>query len=215
MAEQIETTDQTLTKSPQHLGRSWTGHQLEDACPCPQAACGLVSTDAIDPTCDQHALDKARTMRQVHDGRACTHLHVVTVTIYPADPDAEDARPTVDRVAFTCSAPDDADCRNTPDCDCEAWYWNDDKTADQSGHPRVPGQPCWVASWFDSTDSAVYAGDDMDDRTRDDCVPAIERSGPIDVTWCDGYIEWTWRDGHDVQVEQLDLGARGEEASRG
>ena len=33
-----------------HVGRSWTTHELEDACPCPQAPCGLVLFDTIDPT---------------------------------------------------------------------------------------------------------------------------------------------------------------------
>ncbi len=124
-----------------------------------------------------------------------------------------DDRGDVDRVTFTCDAPPDADCRNTPVCDCEAWHWNADKTADEAGHPRVPGQDCWVASWFEG-DGAVYAGPDADIFARDDGVPAVERSGLIDVTWNEDYIEWTWR-ADAPQDDELDLGARGEEADRG
>lgn len=180
----------SLTPSPQHLGRFWSGHPLEDACPCPQAACGLVSTDTIDPACDQHALNAARTMRKVHDATACTHRHVVTVTVNPADPDDEDERPTVDRVVFTCSAPEDADCRTYPTCDCETWRWSDDRMFDEAGHRRVRGQPCWITDWFE-TDGAVYAGDDLDDLRRDDCVPAVARSGPISMTFDGDGVEWT------------------------
>lgn len=28
-----------------HMGRSWSGSRLEDECPCPQEACGLVRLD--------------------------------------------------------------------------------------------------------------------------------------------------------------------------
>lgn len=135
--------------------------------------------------------------------------HSVTVTL--------DDRGDVDRVAFTCDAPPDADCRRTPECDCESWSWNDDETADQRGHVRVPGQPCWVASWFDvGPEVAVYSGDD---QVFTDLlvpqVPAVERSGLVDVEWEEDYVAWTWRADQPTQAEHLDLGARGEEADRG
>lgn len=132
--------------------------------------------------------------------------HSVTVTL--------DDRGDVDQVAFTCDALPDADCRRIPDCDCESWFWNDDETADQRGHVRVPGQPCWVASWFEAgPEVAVYSGDDqVITSLLVPQVPPVERSGLIDVTWCDGYVEWTWRGDHRDQVEQLDLSV--EDAAR-
>lgn len=49
-----------------HMGRSWTGHGIEDACPCPQESCGLVDLDRVSPDCDQHPVEHGRTLRQVH-----------------------------------------------------------------------------------------------------------------------------------------------------
>lgn len=54
-----------------HMGRSWTGHELEDQCPCLKERCGLVSDRGIDPECPQHGYMAARTMRQLHDARHC------------------------------------------------------------------------------------------------------------------------------------------------
>lgn len=56
-----------------HIGRSWTGHPLEDACPCPKAPCGLVVLEQASPECDQHSSNplQARTMRQIHDSEHC------------------------------------------------------------------------------------------------------------------------------------------------
>lgn len=54
-----------------HMGRSWTGHELEDSCPCPEAPCGLVHGENIDPVCPQHNLNAARTMRQMHYAKDC------------------------------------------------------------------------------------------------------------------------------------------------
>jgi len=55
------------------MGRAWNGHAAEDACPCPQAACGLVVTDpAI--LCEVHNPSDpvmARTMRQLHTDDQC------------------------------------------------------------------------------------------------------------------------------------------------
>jgi hypothetical protein len=57
-----------------HLGRAWNGHDIEDACPCEQAPCGLVVPDPAIP-CDQHNPTNyplsARTMRQMHWSSAC------------------------------------------------------------------------------------------------------------------------------------------------
>ncbi len=58
-----------------HFGRSWTGHELEDACPCGKAPCGLVDSEKIDPACPQHALDAAKTIRQTHSATDCPAPH--------------------------------------------------------------------------------------------------------------------------------------------
>lgn len=54
-----------------HLGRSFSGHWLEDDCPCPQEACGLVRWDRAVPECDQHSMGSSKTMRQGHQWDKC------------------------------------------------------------------------------------------------------------------------------------------------
>lgn len=54
-----------------HVGRSFTGNELERLCPCKLAACGLVDSEQIDETCKQHALRYAQTMRQGHFAEHC------------------------------------------------------------------------------------------------------------------------------------------------
>ena len=56
-----------------HFGRAWTGHATEDACPCPQAACGLAVVDP-DIICEQHNPKdwrESHTMRQIHTDETC------------------------------------------------------------------------------------------------------------------------------------------------
>lgn len=55
----------------EHIGRSFDGHPLEDACPCPQEPCGLIDVSRIDPTCGQHALAAGKTIRQSHTAERC------------------------------------------------------------------------------------------------------------------------------------------------
>lgn len=58
-----------------HVGRSWKGHDLEDACSCPKAPCGLVAQDRVDPSCVQHGyLHPPKTMRQGHPAERCPGL---------------------------------------------------------------------------------------------------------------------------------------------
>jgi len=117
--------------------------------------------------------------------------HIVTVTTRVEDAGTADESRVVDRVTLACTEPEDADCRNHPTCDCEWWSYNDDKTADESGHERVSGQECLFKSWFEN-DGAVYIGEDLDDM-RDDCVPAVDRSGPVVLAWTgDEWPEWDW-----------------------
>lgn len=123
--------------------------------------------------------------------------HTVTVTTRVEDEGTEDERRRVDRIVFTCDAGPDADCRRYPDCDCETFVYVNDRNEDTSGHERVPGRSCLLADWF-SAEGASYVGDDYDDM-RDDGVPAIDRSGPIDVSWHE-WPEWTFRETPDHMV---------------
>ena len=124
--------------------------------------------------------------------------HVVTVTTILEDEGTRDERRYVERVVFVCSAPEDGDCRTYPQCDCESWQWSPDGTTDEEGHPRVSGQECWLGSWFEN-DAAVYGGDDYDDM-RDDCVPAVDRSGPIVLTGFTEYPEWRFAEDADLAM---------------
>lgn len=56
-----------------HFGRSWSEHHLEDACPCEKAPCGLVKGDplVVREDCDQHGVQAARTIRQMHYDYEC------------------------------------------------------------------------------------------------------------------------------------------------
>lgn len=64
-----------MTETPpprtMHVGRSWTGHPLEDDCPCVQVACGLVSIPGSDPICPEHGVAAFKTLRQGHFADEC------------------------------------------------------------------------------------------------------------------------------------------------
>jgi hypothetical protein len=60
-----------------HMGRAFTGHAIEDTCPCPKTACGLITMDTADQDCPQHAFTAAKTMRQGHQERDCPALSPV------------------------------------------------------------------------------------------------------------------------------------------
>lgn len=120
-----------------------------------------------------------------------TEYHTVTVTTRLGDAGTPDEERRVESVRFVCTAPEDADCRTYPTCDCERFDYNEAKTHDGAGHPRVIGQECWLQGWFDG-ESAVYAGDDYDDM-RDDCIPAVDRTGSINILFTgDEWPEWEW-----------------------
>ncbi|WP_422758948.1 hypothetical protein [Paenarthrobacter sp. C1] len=59
-----------------HIGRSWPGHgtPMEDNCPCPKTACGLVDADNVHPECDQHPFGRAKTLRSMHPADECPEL---------------------------------------------------------------------------------------------------------------------------------------------
>ncbi|MGI5245082.1 hypothetical protein [Dactylosporangium sp. CA-139066] len=54
-----------------HIGRAWSGTEIEDGCPCPKAPCGLVDQAAlkVGEACPQHLVNK--TIRQSHPADAC------------------------------------------------------------------------------------------------------------------------------------------------
>ncbi|MFI7191438.1 hypothetical protein ACIBQ0_17025 [Nocardia nova] len=51
-----------------HVGRSFSGHPLEDECPCPKEPCGLVRLENAHPDCEQHP---NKTLRQGHRADQC------------------------------------------------------------------------------------------------------------------------------------------------
>ena len=119
-----------------------------------------------------------------------TNYHTVTVKTRLDDEGTPDEARSVESVRFNCTAPEGADCRSYPECDCEQFDWNDAKTHDGAGHIRVTGRECFLKGWFDA-EGAVYVGPDEDDR-RDDYVPAIDRTGLIAVSFTDEWPEWEW-----------------------
>lgn len=54
-----------------HIGRSFAGHPLEDDCPCPKAACGLVPSNDAVAECEHHPATRSKTMRQQHLASRC------------------------------------------------------------------------------------------------------------------------------------------------
>lgn len=54
-----------------HIGRSWEAHDIEDACACVKAPCGLVVAGEFADDCDQHPWKHAKTMRQQHTALHC------------------------------------------------------------------------------------------------------------------------------------------------
>ena len=70
-----------------HIGRSWRGHSLEDACPCEKAPCGLAIADS-NHDCPEHGLDMTKTLRQWHDEETCP-ARERTITMSGLKPDTE------------------------------------------------------------------------------------------------------------------------------
>lgn len=60
-----------MTLAGTHIGRSFTGHPIEDTCPCPQAPCGLINFDDIRDDCPQHHWSACKSMRQGHPADHC------------------------------------------------------------------------------------------------------------------------------------------------
>lgn len=53
------------------MGRAWSGHAIEDTCPCPQEPCGLIDVDRADEKCKEHGWYAFKTMRQGHKAEDC------------------------------------------------------------------------------------------------------------------------------------------------
>ncbi len=54
----------------QHVGRSWSGTEIEDGCPCPKAPCGLVvGLRVYGGDSEQHTA--AKTIPQAHAAEPC------------------------------------------------------------------------------------------------------------------------------------------------
>lgn len=54
-----------------HVSRTWEGHGVEDACPCPQEPCGFVAPDRAVPECRHHPEERVKAMRRGHPSDAC------------------------------------------------------------------------------------------------------------------------------------------------
>lgn len=61
-----------------HVGRSWRGTAIEDACPCPQEPCGLVDIGRADPGCGHHPPKLAKSMRQGHSADRCPRIRAAS-----------------------------------------------------------------------------------------------------------------------------------------
>lgn len=70
LAAPLDLLDDDRLPFDRHVGRSWTGHDIEDVCPCPKAPCGLAIFNG-DPDCPQHGFRAAKTIRQGHDAIDC------------------------------------------------------------------------------------------------------------------------------------------------
>ncbi|MFJ9985347.1 hypothetical protein ACIQUD_15165 [Streptomyces globisporus] len=77
-----------------HIGRSFLGMaaDIEAACPCPKAPCGLVVQDEVTAACDQHHWSAAKTMRQSHPADQCP----ADTSPTPADRPAEELAATIE-----------------------------------------------------------------------------------------------------------------------
>lgn len=95
-----------------HIGRSWSGHPLEDDCPCPKAPCGLVDMDRTDPTCPEHPAERCKSIRQSHPASACPAVRA-TLRVVQArtEPFFKPFEPE------ECGCPDAGQCLTSTGCD--------------------------------------------------------------------------------------------------
>lgn len=60
--------------SRMHVGRSFSGNEIEQTCGCPLTACGLVDTLDLSPECEHHPFSRGKTLRQGHRAEHCPAL---------------------------------------------------------------------------------------------------------------------------------------------
>lgn len=63
----LDAPSQPVVTGNHHFGRAWSGHAIEDTCPCTKAPCGLVADVAIE--CTEH--NASKSTRQSHPADAC------------------------------------------------------------------------------------------------------------------------------------------------
>jgi hypothetical protein len=70
-----------------HIGRSFPGltPDIEAACPCPKAPCGLVIREQVTPACDQHHVSAAKTIRQTHTADECPGAPAPSMSVPEAE----------------------------------------------------------------------------------------------------------------------------------
>lgn len=155
-----------------HFGRSFFGHALEDACPCPKAPCGLVGGDTEIVFCGEHSVAAMKTIRQSHDEFECPAYlpHEVHWTLRAQEGVAP---------KFTCSAPEGAPCRLTCPEGCEAW------TLEGHDHELIDGGECMLLPWLDNIGTAdaieAYVGE-----------PAPPTDGPVKLEYVEEWVEWSY-----------------------
>lgn len=159
----------------QHFGRAWTGHEIEDFCPCPKAACGLVGGDTETVYCEQHSIMAMRTIRQFHNEFDCPAYkpHSVAWSIRAQDMGVEPK--------FSCSAPEGAPCRKNCPEGCESF------TLEGHEHELVDAGECMLLPWLDnigvSDTIGAYVGD-----------PHAVSDGQVELNYVDEWVEWHYSD---------------------
>lgn len=70
-----------------HIGRSFPGltPDIETACPCPKAPCGLVIREQVTEKCRQHHWSAAKTMRQSHPADRCPGAPAPSMSVVEAE----------------------------------------------------------------------------------------------------------------------------------
>lgn len=128
--------------------------------------------------------------------RAKTEHHTLAVQTGTESDGGDDLWTYIEDSRFTCTAPEDAHCRTyPPNCGCETITedpaWGEGR--DRLGHVFEPGQPCWVKQWFDaSLDECEYVGDDAVDEGMLGGLPAVDRSGHVEIVGFDAWPQWRW-----------------------
>ncbi|NUS82998.1 MAG: hypothetical protein HOY75_09640 [Streptomyces sp.] len=148
-----DTPSQPVMTGQHHYGRAWAGHEIEDACPCIKAPCGLVAQSV--PECTQHRADKST--RQSHPADACP------------GPDQTTAVPRTERshwadIAAALNAAVDAGMPVSIDLD-----------------GTLTDHNAWSVIWDPTTKRWEVAGyDDEDDASEDQDDEEFEETGDAD-----------------------------------